>query len=81
MTPFKHIRKFVLAATTGQMAEICGVSQGTISKWENGLHSPDLAAITRVRDHVKASGKEWDDSWIFEVPTAAPTSSTTQSVG
>lgn len=33
---------------TKELAKKAGVAQSTISKWENGIHLPDLDALDRV---------------------------------
>jgi DNA-binding XRE family transcriptional regulator len=91
MEPVAFIRRAVFQATMPAMARIAGVSQGTISKWENGIHTPNADALGLIRAHARTLGCKWNDDWLFAVPTdvqsphisptAAPTSSATQSVG
>lgn len=69
MNPILHIRKHVLGLSQGAFAQIAGVSQGTVSKWEAGEFEPDRAQLSLIRAHVIESGKPWDDSWVFEAPS------------
>lgn len=50
------------------MAEIAGVAQATVSRWENGELLPDLGQMTRIRDAATASGANWSDTLFFAVP-------------
>lgn len=53
------------------MAVIAEVSQGTVSKWENGELNPNMDEMARIRSIAIARDLEWDDSWFFETPEAA----------
>jgi len=56
MAPMIRIRKTVLGISQAEMAEIAGVSQGTVSKWEAGGAEPDLAQLARIRSAVLVAG-------------------------
>lgn len=71
MNPMLHIRKNVFGVPQTEMAEIAAVSQGTVSKWENGSLAPDRNELERIRAEAAARGLTWDDSWFFEAPTEA----------
>lgn len=71
MNPMLHIRKNVFGVPQTEMAEIAAVSQGTVSKWENGALVPDHAELDRIRSEAMRRNLEWDDRWFFEVPEAA----------
>lgn len=68
MSTLEHIRKTVLGITQVEFAAIAGVTQGTVSRWENGEGSPTLAEMARVRDEARARGIDWKDDWLFEQP-------------
>ena len=66
MRALRRIRQEVFELTLAQMAEIAGVSQATLSKWENGIHPADFEAVARIRDEATCRGLTWDDAWLFE---------------
>jgi transcriptional regulator with XRE-family HTH domain len=68
MNPIQHIRKNVLGVSQADLAKVAGVSQGTVSKWENGELKPDLDELGRIRDEAHRRGLEWNDGWFFEGP-------------
>jgi predicted transcriptional regulator len=70
MSALRHIRKDVLALSQSEMAVIAGVSQGTVSKWENGELDPSLDEMSRIRDEAMSRGVTWDDRWFFAAPEA-----------
>lgn len=72
ITPVEHIRKNVLDLTQSAFANIAGVTQPTVSRWENGELEPSREEMGRIRDEARARGVAWDDRWFFELPTVAP---------
>lgn len=66
-----HIRKNVLGINQSAFAAIAGVTQATVSRWESGELSPDLAQLSAVRAEVLKRDLAWDDSWLFEAPVTA----------
>ena len=63
----------------GQLAEIAGVSQGTVSKWEKGELEPSREELGRIRGEAQARGLDWNDSSFFDVPGSnTPTKSGNQ---
>jgi len=67
-TPITHIRTKVFGCPTqAAFADLIGVTQPTVSRWENGVE-PDRGAMARIRDAAVARGLEWDDRLFFEVP-------------
>lgn len=71
MNALRHIRKTVLDLSQAEIAAIAEVSQGTVSKWENGELNPNMDEMARIRAAAIARGLPWDDSWFFETPEAA----------
>ena len=71
MTPLLFIRRDVFRASQAEMAAIVGVSQGTISKWEAGLHEPSRHELARIRAEAVKRRIKWKDAWFFAPPTAA----------
>lgn len=72
MGPIEHIRKSVLGVTQADFGAIVGVTQATVSRWENGEGAPTLDEMTRIRTEAKARGIEWNDGWFFDSPSTAP---------
>jgi len=72
MTPIENIRKNVFGESS-QVAfgEIVGVSQGTVSRWEQGEFMPDGENMARIRSAARDRGLNWDDRWFFEAPESA----------
>lgn len=69
MHPLEHIRKNVLDLNQTQMAELAGVNQATVSRWENGTAEPDREQMERIRSAARQRNLPWDDAWFFKVPT------------
>lgn len=71
MTPIRYIRTKILKINQTRLAEICGVGQGTISRWENdtapGL--PDAGDLASIRDYAKDNGIPLEERLFFEVPS------------
>ena len=70
MNALRHIRKHVFHVTQTEFAELAGVAQATVSRWENGV-APSLDEMQVIRLAAAARGLEWDDRWFFEVPSTA----------
>jgi hypothetical protein len=71
LSPMAYIRKHVFGVSQATMAAIAGASQGTISRWESGEHSPDSRALAAVRAEARRRGHDWDDRWFFDMPEVA----------
>lgn len=71
MSSIRHIRKSVLDLSQAELAAIAGVSQGTVSKWENGELNPNRDEMARIRDEAHRRELAWEDSWFFETPSEA----------
>jgi DNA-binding transcriptional regulator YiaG len=72
VNPIRHIRKTVLDLSQVEFAAIAQVTQGTVSKWENGELDPNRDEMARIRALAKDRGIDWQDSWFFETPPSAP---------
>lgn len=68
MSTITHIRKNVLGMNQAELASLAGVSQGTVSRWEQGKLSPSFEEMRRIREEAKRRGKRWNDTWFFEEP-------------
>lgn len=71
MLPMAHIRQNVFQLSQTAFAEIAGVKQPTVSRWENGEFEPNRDELERIRAAAIQSGKEWSDAWFFEAPQTA----------
>lgn len=67
MTPIEHIRKSVFRLTQREFAEVVGVAQPTVSRWERGVPIAS-GEMSSIRSEAFARGIAWDDKWFFEVP-------------
>ncbi len=69
MTLAETIAKYRNAAgeTQGQLAELLGVSNRTVSKWENAEGEPDVAAMMKIAEHY---GVTLDELCGFEAAKA-----------
>ncbi|MBW7968139.1 helix-turn-helix transcriptional regulator [Bradyrhizobium sp. BR 10289] len=61
----KHIRSAIFRITQIEMAEIAGVEQPTVSRWEKGTHEPSLTNLERIRAEAVRRGLAWDDGLFF----------------
>lgn len=69
MRPIEHIRRNVLRLSQVEMAELIGVTQPTVSRWENGEFEPSMAAMEIIRATARARKIRWSDRWFFETPS------------
>lgn len=65
MNQMLSIRRNVFRVTQIEMAQIAGVKQPTISRWERGLRDPDLSHLQRIRAEARRRKLRWDDRWFF----------------
>ena len=68
MLPIEHIRKNVFDMSQAAFAEVAGVSQPTVSRWEKGEWEPNRDDLERIRRAAITAGKAWKDSMFFEAP-------------
>lgn len=66
MSPLQHIRINVFDASQAEMAELAGVTQSAVSKWESGARVPLMTALINIRREARRRDLPWDDSWFFE---------------
>jgi DNA-binding XRE family transcriptional regulator len=66
----RHIRKNVLQVTQQRLAEIAGVSQATVCRWEAGTLSPNLGEMALIRDEASRLGCDWNDGLFFAIPAS-----------
>lgn len=68
MNAIRHIRTKVFKVTQGEFAKLAGVTQATVSRWENGTE-PSLGEMAKIRKAAtKKKIEEWDDSLFFRAP-------------
>lgn len=71
--PMYRIRRNVFGGTQTAFAQIAGVTQATVSRWERGELEPSREEMARIRSAAHERGIAWDDRWFFEpAPVAAP---------
>lgn len=70
MSTIKHIRTKVFGVTQAEFAALAGVTQASVSRWENGV-APSLDEMKAIRGAAETRGVEWDDRYFFEAPEAA----------
>lgn len=69
MRPIEHIRRNVLHLSQAGLAELTGVSQATVSRWESGELEPSRAEMEIIRRKGRAlKGRKWHDRLFFETP-------------
>jgi transcriptional regulator with XRE-family HTH domain len=75
----KHIRVAVLDMTQAAFADLVGVSQATISRWEQGEGSPTLDHLQLIRAEFFRRRIPWREASLFNAaqpsPRRAPASS------
>lgn len=71
MHTVEHIRKDVFGLSQAAFAELAGVSQATVSRWETGEFEPNRDDLQRIREAAISAGKDWQDRWFFEAPSEA----------
>lgn len=70
MNAMKNIRVAVFGVTQSEMAEMAGVTQATVSRWENGV-APSLDDMAAIRRAAISRGLEWSDALFFASPKEA----------
>lgn len=72
MSAIRYIRKSKFQVTQTEFAALAGVTQATVSRWENGV-APSLDEMQAIRSAAAARAIDWDDAWFFETPTTEDT--------
>lgn len=67
MSPIRFIRVHVFRVRQHEFADIAGVAQASVSRWESG-GVPTLTEMQRIRAEARRRRLEWSDSFFFEVP-------------
>lgn len=70
MSTIKNIRTKVFGVTQAEFAALAGVTQASVSRWENGV-APSLDEMRAIREAAETRGVAWDDRYFFEAPEAA----------
>ncbi len=70
MRPIKHIRKHVFKVRQVDFAEIAGVTQATVSRWEDGTLAPSLDELARIRAAAGERRLRWNDKLFFTTPAS-----------
>lgn len=70
MNAIRYIRKNVFGVTQQEFAEIAGVQQSSVSRWETG-GAPTLEEMTRIREAANSRKlkRKWRDDLFFTAPT------------
>lgn len=70
MNAIRYIRKNVFGVTQQEFAEIAGVQQSSVSRWEAG-GAPTLEEMTRIREAANSRKLKlkWRDDLFFTTPT------------
>lgn len=54
MENLRRIRKQLFRVSQVEFAEIAGVTQATVSRWESGILAPGLVELDRIRAAAKS---------------------------
>jgi DNA-binding transcriptional regulator YiaG len=74
MNTIQHIRTRVFGVTQAAFAELAGVSQPTVSRWESeGIKGsePTREEMDNIRRAARDRGLVWSDELFFVVPGEA----------
>jgi predicted transcriptional regulator len=66
MSTLRKIRKNILGITQKELADLCAVDQGTVSRWEQGTLEPRLSDLKKIREKAASLGATLDDSDFFD---------------
>jgi transcriptional regulator with XRE-family HTH domain len=78
MSTLRFIRQKVFGLTQSEFAEVAGVTQASVSRWENGV-SPSHREMQAIRESASARGLNWNDKWFFESPVSNSAAGATKS--
>lgn len=71
MNTIQHIRTKVFGVTQAAFAELAGVSQPTVSRWESDDRrgsEPTREEMDNIRRAARDRGLAWSDELFFVVP-------------
>lgn len=68
MSQLLRIRKDVLGLTQQEMADIAGVRQATVSRWERGELEPDRSQIDAILIAARERDKVLTPADFFDAP-------------
>lgn len=68
MNGIKYIRKSVFGQNQCAFADMLGVAQSTVSRWERGKVALMFDDMVKIRNIARGRGFWWQDSWFFEAP-------------
>jgi transcriptional regulator with XRE-family HTH domain len=67
MNAVEYIRTRIFQLKQAPFAEVAGVSQPTVSRWEREPGSePNRDEMERIRSAAISRRLPWDDSWFFQ---------------
>jgi transcriptional regulator with XRE-family HTH domain len=71
MNAIKHIRTEIFRIKQAPFAELAGVSQPTVSRWESDERGsePTREEMDKIRQAAVARGLPWNDEWFFRLPS------------
>jgi transcriptional regulator with XRE-family HTH domain len=65
MNAIRNIRIDIFKLKQSEFAEVAGVKQSTVSRWENG-GEPSLEEMRAIRQAALDRGLPWNDAWFFQ---------------
>jgi DNA-binding transcriptional regulator YiaG len=68
MNSVRHIRDNIFGLSQVAFAEIAGVSQATVSRWENGELEPNRDDMERIHSAARDRGLALDYETFFVAP-------------
>lgn len=70
-TPMRFLRETLLGVPNQYIfADMVGVKQATVSRWETGEFRPSAPVMKRIEAIADKRGITLDYKWFFEVPRA-----------
>lgn len=66
--PMLLIRRDLFRESQTRFAEITGVSQPTVCRWEKGEQEPTRDKLALIRAEARKRRIFWSDAWFFDGP-------------